>query len=133
MVEQSDIGEYLYNENGSLVSEKEGGKTASYQYDLLNRQMYVKTLDGKEQENLYDGEGLQAGLKENGKASTFLFKDGEILAECDGNGVPAKRHVRGLELSYVQTMDDGAYHHDEQGSTVYLTGNSGGSGELLFL
>ena len=26
----------------------------------------------------------------------------------------------------MQTMDDGAYHHDEQGSTVYLTGNSGG-------
>lgn len=82
-------------------------------------------LEGEE--NCYDGEKLRVGLKENGKVSTFVFK-GEILAECDGNGVLTKRHVQGLGLSYVQTMDDEAYHayyHDEQGSTAYVTGNSG--------
>ena len=124
----SGITEYLYDENGSLVSEKEGEKTASYRYDLLNRQMYVKTLDGKEQENLYDGEGLRAELKENGKVSTFLFKDGESLVECDGDNTLARRHMQGAGLSHVQTMDDGAYHayhHDEQGSTAYVTGNRG--------
>ncbi|MEY8268875.1 RHS repeat-associated core domain-containing protein [Lachnospiraceae bacterium 64-25] len=124
----SGIAEYLYDENGSLVSEKEGEKTASYRYDLLNRQMYVKTLDGKEQENLYDGEGLRAELKENGKVSTFLFKDGESLVECDGDNTLARRHMQGAGLSHVQTMDDGAYHayhHDEQGSTAYVTGNRG--------
>ncbi|MDE5910270.1 MAG: RHS repeat-associated core domain-containing protein [Lachnospiraceae bacterium] len=89
--------------------------------------MYVKTLDGKEQENLYDGEGLRAGLKENGKASTFVFKDGEILAECDVDNALVRRYMQGVGLSHVQTMEDGAYHayhKDEQGSTAYVTGNS---------
>ncbi len=124
----SVITEYLYDENGSLVSEKEGEKTTSYQYDLLNRQTHVTMPDGREQENFYDGEGLRAGVKENGKAATFLFLNGEILAECNGDSVPVRRHLSGLGLSHVQTLDDGAYHtyhQDEQGSTAYITGNEG--------
>ena len=77
---------YRYDLNGSLVSEEEGGRKSEYRYDLLSRQTYVRTLDGREQEDLYDGEGLRAGLKENGKKSVFLFHDGEILSECDGGG-----------------------------------------------
>ena len=88
-------------------------------------QTYIKTLDGKEQENFYDGESLRAGLTENGKHTTFLFHNGEILAECDGESAPIRRHVRGSSLSYVQTTFDSAYHtyhQDEQGSTAYITG-----------
>ena len=59
-------------------------RKSEYHYDLLSRQTYVKTLDGKEQENFYDGEGLRAGLTENGKKTTFLFHNGEIFAECEG-------------------------------------------------
>ena len=50
-----------------MTSEEEEGRRNEYRYDLLNRQTYVRTLDGKEQENFYDGEGLRAGLTENGK------------------------------------------------------------------
>lgn len=56
----------------------------------------MKTLDGKEQENSYDGESA-----------------------------PIRRHIQGLGLSYVQTLGDNAYHsyhQDEQGSTAYITG-----------
>ena len=90
----SGITKYLYDENESLVREKEESKTASYQYDLLNRQIHVRTFEGREQENFYDGEGLRAGIKEDGKSSTFLFLNGEILAECDGNREPARRQIR---------------------------------------
>ncbi len=124
----SGITEYVYDENGSLICEKEGGKTTSYQYDLLNRQEKVWTSDGREQENLYDGEGLRAGLREKGKESAFLFYNGEILAECDGDGMPVRRHLQGMGLSYVQTLDDGMYHachQDEQGSTAFITGDGG--------
>lgn len=124
----SGITEYLYDENGSLVREKEGEKTAGYQYDLLNRQIYVKTLDKKEQENLYDGEGLRAGLKENGKITRFLFYNGEILTEYDGNYMPMRRHIQGVGLSHMQTMESDTYytyHQDEQWSTVYVTESSG--------
>ena len=127
----SVVTKYLYDENGSLVREKEGSKTASYQYDLLNRQMHVRMPDGREQENLYDGEGLRAGIKENGKESTFLYYNGEILTECSGSmasSVPVRRYQRGIFLSRVEDMDTGknyAYNQDEQGSTVYITGNNG--------
>ena len=94
----------MYDGNGNLTSEKEGGKTTSYRYDLLNRQEKVWTSDGREQENLYDGEGLRAGLRENGKKISFLFYNGEILAECDGDGMPVRRHLPGIGLSYMQTL-----------------------------
>ena len=124
----SGITEYVYDGNGSLISEKEGGKTTSYQYDLLNRQEKIWTSDGREQENLYDGEGLRAGLREKGKESVFLFYNGEILAECDGDGMLVRRHLLGMGLSHMQTLNDGMYHachQDEQGGTVYITGDGG--------
>ena len=124
----SGITEYLYDENGSLVREKEGSKTASYQYDLLNRQTHVRTFEGREQENFYDGEGLRAGIKENGKTSAFLFLNGKILAECDGNRELIRRHLSGLGLSHMEDTSTGVlhtYHQDEQGSTAYITGSDG--------
>ena len=114
-----------YDKNGSIVSEEQEGRKSEYRYDLLNRQIYVRTLDGKEQENSYDGEGLRAGLKENGKKITFLFQNREILAECEGESASVRRHVQGIGLSHVQTLHDNvyhAYHQDEQGSTAYTTG-----------
>ncbi len=85
----------------------------------------MKTLEGKEQENSYDGEGLRAGLTENGKKITFLYHNGEILTESDGESAPIKRYLRGIGLSHVQTQDNEAYHayhQDEQGSTAFITG-----------
>lgn len=125
-VREGSLTIYSYDKNGSLVLEEEGGKKSEYQYDLLNRQIYVKTLDGKEQENFYDGEGLRAELKENGKASTFLFYNGEILTEGDGDSEPIRRYLSGVGLSHVEDVRTGVlhtYHQDEQGSTAYITGN----------
>ena len=95
----------LYDLNGNRTG-KNGARlgitsnrekmSVTYRYDLLNRQTYVRTLDGREQENLYDGEGLRAGLTENGKKSTFLYHNGEILTEFDGEGVPVRRYLRGV-------------------------------------
>ena len=122
------VTEYIYDENGSLIREKEGEKETGYRYDLLNRQTHVQLPDERIQENLYDGEGLRAGLTENGKSTTFLFYNGEILAECNGDGMPIRRHVRGLGLSHMQTLSDDVYHmyhQDEQGSTAYITGIKG--------
>ena len=78
------------------------------------------------QENLYDGEGLRAGIREYGKLSTFLYYNGEILAECNGESMPLRRRLPGM--SSLQTLEDGQYHachQDEQGSTIYITGRGG--------
>ncbi len=124
-VKAGSLTTYRYDKNGSIITEEEEGRRSEYRYDLLNRQIYVKTLDGREQENFYDGENLRAGLTENGKRTTFLYHNGEILAECDGESAPIRRYLRGSGLSCVQTLDNKAYHayhQDEQGSTVYVTG-----------
>ncbi|MCM1123504.1 MAG: hypothetical protein NC416_13055, partial [Eubacterium sp.] len=123
-VRAGSLTRYRYDRNGSIISEEEEGRRSEYRYDLLNRQIYVKTPDGREQENLYDGEGLRAGLIENGKRTTFLYHNGEILAECDGESAPIRRYVSGLGLSHIQAEDGTyhAYHQDEQGSTAYITG-----------
>ena len=116
----------MYNGIGSLESVKEGEKTTSCQYDLLNRQTSVQMPDGRVQENLYDGEGLRAGIRECGKLSTFLYYNGEILAECNGESMPIRRHLPGM--SSLQTLEDGQYHachQDEKGSTIYITGRDG--------
>ncbi|MBD5455805.1 MAG: hypothetical protein HDR23_04930 [Lachnospiraceae bacterium] len=93
---------------------------------MLNRQTSVQMPDGRVQENLYDGEGLRAGLRESGKLSTFLYYNGEILTECNGESMPIRRRLPGM--SSLQTLDDGqhhACHQDEQGSTIYITGRDG--------
>lgn len=124
-IKAGSLTAYQYDKNGSIISEEEEGRRSEYRYDLLNRQTYVKTLEGREQENLYDGENLRAGLTENGKKTTFLYHNGEILTEFDGESAPVKRYLRGIGLSHVQTRDNEAYHayhQDEQGSTAYITG-----------
>ncbi len=78
---------YSYDKNGSIISEEEEGRKSEYRYDLLNRQTYVKTLDGKEQENFYDGEGLRAGLRENGKKTTFLYHNGDYSTSLHITGI----------------------------------------------
>ena len=122
------VTEYIYDENGSLIKEKEGERETGYRYDFLNRQTHVQLPDGREQENQYDGEGLRAGLTENGKSTTFLFYNGEILTECNGDSMPIRRHLSGAGLSHVQNLENDtfhAYHQDEQGSTAYVTGITG--------
>ena len=124
-IKAGSLTAYHYDKNGSIISEEEEGRRSEYRYDLLNRQTYVRTLDGREQENLYDGENLRAGITENGKKTTFLYHNGEILTEFDGESAPVKRYLRGIGLSHVQTRDNEAYHayhQDEQGSTAYITG-----------
>ena len=126
-IKAGSLTTYRYDKNGSIISEEEEGRRSEYRYDLLNRQIYVKTLEGKEQGNSYDGEGLRAGLTENGKRTTFLYHNGEILTEFDGESAPVRRHIRGIGLSCMQTTQDNtyhSYHQDEQGSTVYITGQS---------
>lgn len=41
--------------------------------------------------------------------------------------MPVRRHIQGIGLSHVQTEDGAyhAYHRDEQGSTVFITGRDG--------
>lgn len=79
----------------------------------------METETGNVQENRYDAEGLRFELLENGRRTSFVYHDGELLQEEGreeqgtsyhlGAGMEAFR--RGQELSY--------YHRDEQLSTTF--------------
>ena len=85
----------------------------------------METETGNVQENRYDAEGLRFELLENGRRTSFVYHDGELLQEEGreeqgtsyhlGAGMEAFR--RGQELSY--------YHRDEQLSTVFVTDGQG--------
>jgi len=85
----------------------------------------VETETGSVQENRYDAEGLRFELLENGRRTSFVYHNGELLQEEGreeqgtsyhlGAGMEAFR--RGQELSY--------YHRDEQLSTVFVTDGQG--------
>ena len=54
----------------------------------------------------------------------FLYHNGEILTESDGESAPVRRYLNGIGLSHVQTLEDGLYHaysQGEQGNTAYIT------------
>ena len=81
----------------------------------------METETGNVQENRYEAEGLRLELLENGRRTSFVYHDGELLQEEGreeqktsyhlGAGMEAFR--RGQELSY--------YHRDEQLSTALVT------------
>ena len=85
----------------------------------------METENGSVQENRYDAEGLRFELLENGRRTSFVYHNGELLQEEGreeqgtsyhlGAGMEAFR--RGQELSY--------YHRDEQLSTVFVTDGQG--------
>lgn len=85
----------------------------------------METENGNVQENRYDAEGLRFERLENGRRTSFVYHNGELLHEEGreeqgtsyhlGAGIEAFR--RGQELSY--------YHRDEQLSTALVTSGQG--------
>ncbi len=122
---QAGSWSYLYDSQGNLIRETGPGRDLHYEYNARNRQTRVLSGSGCIQENLYDGEGLRAGLSEHGKRSTFVFAGGEIVAELEHGG-RASRYIRGYGAAALER--EGSYygiHQDEQLSTGWITGADG--------
>ena len=85
----------------------------------------METENGRVQENRYDAENLRFELLENGRRTSFVYHNGELLHE-EGReeqktsyhlGVGIDAFQRGQELSYC--------HRDEQLSMALITGGEG--------
>ena len=104
-----------------VIEAKNSAGIRRFSYNSRHQQTRVETENGNVQENRYDAEGLRFELLENGRRTSFVYHDGELLQEEGreeqgtsyhlGAGMEAFR--RGQELSY--------YHRDEQLSTVFVT------------
>ena len=116
-----DRKQFSYDRQGGIIEEKNAAGIRLFSYNSRHQQTRVETETGNVQENRYDAEGLRFELLENGRRTSFVYHDGELLQEEGreeqgtsyhlGAGMEAFR--RGQELSY--------YHRDEQLSTVFVT------------
>ena len=136
--------EYNYNQKNQLISRKRGGQRVVYQYDMqgnllkaagaegstrfsynaFNQQTEVLAVDGERLENQYDAEYLRAGTIENGEKRTFLYYQGELIAEADKSEEPISRYILGYGVAagWNQGKEEyHSYHLDEQNSTAYIT------------
>ena len=117
----ADRKQFSYDRQGGIIEEKNAAGIRLFSYNSRRQQTRVETETGNVQENRYDAEGLRFELLENGRRTSFVYHDGELLQEEGreeqgtsyhlGAGMEAFR--RGQELSY--------YHRDEQLSTVFVT------------
>ena len=121
----ADRKQFSYDRQGGIIEEKNAAGTRRFSYNSRHQQTRVETETGSVQENRYDAEDLRFELLENGRRTSFVYHDGELLQEEGreeqgtsyhlGAGMEAFR--RGQELSY--------YHRDEQLSTVFVTDGQG--------
>ena len=116
-----DRKQFSYDRQGGIIEEKNAAGIRLFSYNSRHQQTRVETETGSVQENRYDAEGLRFELLENGRRTSFVYHNGELLQEEGreeqgtsyhlGAGMEAFR--RGQELSY--------YHRDEQLSTALVT------------
>ena len=121
----ADRKQFSYDRQGGIIEEKNAAGIRRFSYNSRRQQTRVETETGNVQENRYDAEGLRFELLENGRRTSFVYHNGELLQEEGreeqgtsyhlGAGMEAFR--RGQELSY--------YHRDEQLSTTFITGGHG--------
>ena len=121
----ADRNQFSYDRQGGIIEEKNLAGIRLFSYNNRHQQTRVETETGNVQENRYDAEGLRFELLENGRRTSFVYHNGELLQEEGreeqgtsyhlGAGMEAFR--RGQELSY--------YHRDEQLSTVFVTDGQG--------
>ena len=121
----ADRKQFSYDRQGGIIEEKNAAGIRRFSYNSRHQQTRVETETGNVQENRYDAEGLRFELLENGRRTSFVYHNGELLQEEGreeqgtsyhlGAGMEAFR--RGQELSY--------YHRDEQLSTTFITGGHG--------
>ena len=125
---EKDKTAYRYDQQGNLLKAAGAEGTTSYTYNAFNQQTAVLTADGGKLENQYDAEYLRAGTIENGEKRTFLYYQGELIAEADKSEEPISRYILGYGVAAGWNQGrEGyySYHLDEQNSTAYILGAGG--------
>ena len=107
---------YSYDRQGRLTGEESAGICRRYLYNDFHQCIVTEIIRDREeqaeklvQQNFYDGEGLRFGMVENGRQTGFITDGWDNLTEIDGNGMVARRLIRGMGI--VASEDAGAYHY----------------------
>lgn len=118
--------QFAYDRQGGIIEEKNPAGIRLFSYNSRQQQTKLETENGNVRENRYDAERLRFELLENGRRTSFVVHNGELLHEEGREEQKTSYHLglwidtlqRGKELSY--------YHRDEQFSTAFITDSQGG-------
>ncbi|WP_252225273.1 RHS repeat-associated core domain-containing protein [Clostridium sp. ZBS2] len=133
----SGINYFTYDKQGNTIKEETKDGNNIFEYNTLNQQVKAITKEGNTLVSRYDTEGLRVEIQENEKLSKFIFnKNGDILVESDEDYNVISRFTRGYEIVAADIADKtnssinyslSRYYYsvDEQGSTDFITDDSG--------
>ena len=112
---------FTYDKQGGIIKEESLTRIQQFAYNSRHQQTRVETENGDVQENRYDAEGLRFELLENGRRTSFVYHNGELLYREGREGAPTSYHL-GAEIEALQREEETYYYHqDEQLSTALIT------------
>ncbi len=99
--------------------------TRRFTYNSRHQQTRVETETGNVQENRYDAEGLRYELLENGRRTSFVYHNGELLYE-KGRETGLSREETSYHLgagieAFQRNNATFYYHQDEQLNTTLIS------------
>ena len=119
------INYFTYDRQGGIIEEKNAAEIRRFTYNSLQQQTQVETEIGNIQKNRYDAEGLCYELVENGRRTSFVYHNGELLHEKgEEAGLFQKAtsyHLGAGIEAFQRDRKTFYYHQDEQLNTTLIT------------
>ena len=118
----------MYDSNGNLTTEAQGGVTTTYTWDARNRLTGISRT-GLTASFVYDGLGRRKSKTINGTTTGFWYDANDVYAELNG-ATPSATYIRGLSIDepYIRKgASDEFYEGDALGSSLVLTDAAGAS------
>ena len=116
---------FTYDRQGGIIEEKNAAGNRRFTYNSLHQQTQVETETGNIQKNRYDAEGLRYELIENGRRTSFVYHNGELLHEKgEKAGLPkeATSYYLGAGIeAFQRDRKTFYYHQDEQLNTALVS------------
>ena len=121
---------FTYDRQGGIIEEKTAAGIRRFTYNSLHQQTQVETETGNIQKNRYDAEGLRYELIENGRRTSFVYHNGELLHEKGGEAGLSKEatsyHLGAGIEAFQRDRKTFYYHQDEQLNTALISDEKAG-------
>ena len=111
---------FTYDRQGGIIEEKNAAGIRRFTYNSLHQQTQVETETGNIQKNRYDAEGLRYELIENGRRTSFVYHNGELLHE-KGEEAETSYHLGAGIEAFQRDRKTYYYHQDEQLNTTLIS------------
>ena len=116
---------FTYDRQGGIVEEKGQAGIRRFTYNSRHQQIRIETETGNIQENRYDSEGLRYELLEDGRRTSFVYHNGELLHEKGGetglSGEENSYHLGAGIEAFQRDSKTFYYHQDEQLNTTLIS------------